>query len=136
VVIVVLLGLVVVFGVLIATRRRAVEGRREAARTVDLKVDGWGVKRWLADGRYEEVSWAELQEVRAVTLPKGPWESRLRFVLDGGGERGCIVAGDLAESNGLVERLSALPGFDIPLLGTVLDGDRNGTRVLWRRTST
>src|SRR3954454_14276672 len=100
------------FAVLVARGRRERADRREAAATVKLEVDGWGVKRWLADGRYEEVSWDELQEVRAVTLPKGPWDSRLRFVLDGGGERGCIVPIDAAEDSGLIASLGALKGFD------------------------
>lgn len=132
----VLLGVIVVFAVSIAFSRRAVAARRAAAATVDLSVDAWGVKRWLADGRYEEVAWNELKEVRAVTLPPGPWDNRLRFVLDGGGERGCIVAGDLAESSGLVERLGGLPGFDHRELALALDGDEAGSRTLWARTTT
>lgn len=133
---VVLLGLLFVFVALMVVSRQSAARRREAARTVDLSVDNWGVKRWLADGRYEEVAWSELDEVRGVTLPKGPWDNRLRFVLDGGGERGCIVAGDLAEESGLITRLAALPGFDHRGLAEFLDGDRPGTRVLWPATST
>jgi hypothetical protein len=123
-------------GVLLVRASRERKARRERARTVRIEVDGWGVKRWLADGRYEEVGWDELEEVRAITLPKGPWESRLRFVLDGGGERGCIVDVDNAEGSGLISRIAGLPGFDHRLLSEVLDTDRTGTQVLWARTTT
>src|SRR5689334_20071550 len=110
--------------VLIVRGQRGRAARRERARTVRMEVDAWGVKRWLADGRYEEVGWDELEEVRAITLPKGPWETRLRFVLDGGGERGCIVDVDNAEGSGLIARLAGLPGFDHRLLAQVLDRDQ------------
>lgn len=134
--VVIFLLLISVSGVLLVRARRERIARRERARTVGLEVDGWGVKRWLADGRYEEVSWDELEEVRAITLPRGPWESRLRFVLDGGGERGCIVDVDNAEGSGLVSRLAGLPGFDHRRLAEVLDTEKTGTEILWTRTST
>jgi len=118
---------------LIALGRAERARRRAAAATVSLVVDSWGVKRTLADGRYEEVSWAELQEVRAITLPRGPWDDRVRLVLDGGGERGCIVPSDVAGEHGLVEALGALAGFDHRALAEALESTRTGSRVLWQR---
>lgn len=120
----------------IAQQRRARDARLAASATVNLEVDRWGVKRWLADGRYEEVSWDELHEVRLVTLPKGPWDDRLRFVLDGGGERGCIVPFEVAEGSDLLASLGALSGFDHRRLAEALDGVRTGSHVLWARTTT
>ncbi len=122
--------------VLVTRGRREREHRRARAATVRLEVDGWGVKRWLADGRYEEVGWDELQEVRAVTLPRGPWDSRVRFILDGGGERGCIVDAERAESSGLLARLAGLPGFDHRKMAEVLDEEKTGNEQLWVRTTT
>src|SRR4051812_22716181 len=116
--------------------RRSRDARMAAAATVRLEVDGWGVKRWLADGRYEEVSWDEVQEVRFITLPKGPWTDRVRIVLDGGGERGCIVPLETAEQTTLVESIGGLPGFDHRRLAEALESTRTGTQVLWTRTST
>jgi len=127
---------VALLALVIALRRRASDARRAAAATVKLEVDRWGVKRWLADGRYEEVSWGELQEVRLVTLPKGPWDDRLRLVLDGGGERGCIVPFEVAEGSDLLARLAALSGFDHRLLAEAVDAVRTGNQVLWARTTT
>jgi hypothetical protein len=94
------------------------------------------VKRWLADGRYEEVSWDELREVRIITLPKGPWDDRIRFVLDGGGERGCIVPLEVAEESDLLTSLGALAGFDHRVLADALENARTGNQVVWARTST
>jgi hypothetical protein len=121
------------FAALLAVARHQRAERRAAAATVSFAVDDWGVRRRLADGRYEEVSWDELQEVRATTLPRGPWEERLRFILDGGGERGCIVAYEVADNGGLVPAMAALPGFDHRLLAEVLDKPRTGTVILWQR---
>jgi len=124
---------VVVFAFFLARSRRERENRRAAAATVRLTVDDWGVKRWLADGRYEEVAWDELQEVRAITLPKGPWGNRIRLVYDGGGERGCIVPIDVAEQFGVLGPLTGVPGFDHRALADVLDQERTGQQVLWQR---
>jgi hypothetical protein len=121
------------FAALLAVARHQRAERQAAAATVSFAVDDWGVRRRLADGRYEEVSWDELQEVRATTLPRGPWEERLRFILDGGGERGCIVAYEVADNGGLVPAIAALPGFDHRLLAEVLDKPRTGTVILWQR---
>jgi hypothetical protein len=121
------------FAALVAVARHQRAERRAAAATVSFIVDDWGVRRSLADGRYEEVSWDELDEVRATTLPRGPWDDRLRFILDGGGERGCIVAYDTADEGGLVQALAALPGFDHRRLAEVLDKPKTGTVILWQR---
>jgi hypothetical protein len=132
--------LAVVFFVLLALGRTERKRRVAAAATVELVVDDWGVKRTLADGRYEEVSWAELQRVEAVTLPRGVRGEPLRFILDGGGLRGCIVPRQVAEaaadsgSGSLMAGLARLPRFDLAGLAAALEGDRPGTtRVLWER---
>jgi hypothetical protein len=124
------------FAFALARMRRARDARQAAASTVKLEVDRWGVKRWLADGRYEEVSWDELREVRVITLPKGPWADRMRFVLDGGGERGCIVPLEIAEDSDLLASIGSLSGFDHRALAEALETTRTGNQVLWARTST
>jgi hypothetical protein len=113
--------------------RRDRARRMAAAATTALVVDEWGVKRWLADGRYEEVGWDEVKTVEAYVLPKGPWGERLRFVLDGGGLRGVVVPGDVAREEGLVVGLGRLPGFDFRHLAEVIDSTQPGKEVLWTR---
>jgi hypothetical protein len=107
--------------------------RRAAAVTVAFEVDARGVRRELADGRREEVHWDEVGEVRVVRLPRGPWGERVRIVLDGGGERGCIVPWDVAEEGGLANGLYQLRGFDLQRLFAAVEGGRPGNEVLWRR---
>jgi hypothetical protein len=107
--------------------------RRAAAATVAFEVDAKGVRRELADGRREEVRWDEVGEVRAITLPKGPWGERVRIVLDGGGERGCIVPWDVAEDGGLPKEIHRLPGFELQRLFAAVEVGKPGNEVLWRR---
>jgi hypothetical protein len=107
--------------------------RREAAETVLFAVDANGVRRQLADGRTEGVEWHEIEEVRVVTLPSGPWTDRVRIVLDGGGERGCIVPWEVAEDGGLPASLHRLRGFDLQRFFAAVEAGRPGNEVLWRR---
>src|SRR3954451_12616436 len=107
--------------------------RRAAAETVLFDVDGDGVRRELADGRREGVRWEEVVEVRVVTLPDGPWGDRVRIVLDGGGERGCIVPWQVAEDGGLPAGLHRLRGFDHQRFFAVVEAGKPGSEVLWRR---
>jgi hypothetical protein len=107
--------------------------RRAAAATVAFDVDRNGVRRELADGRQEEVRWDEVQEVRVITLPRGPWGERVRIVLDGGGERGCIVPWDVAEDGGLPKEIHRLKGFDLQRLFAAVEVGKPGNEVLWRR---
>src|SRR5690349_16754806 len=106
----VLLVFVMVFALLVNIAKRQRQARADAAATVYFSVDNEGVERRLADGREEAVTWDELKEVKLLVLPKGPWGDRVRFVLDGGGLRGCIVPREVALDGGLVDRLAALPG--------------------------
>ena len=124
---------VVVVALAVAVGRRDRERRRAAATTVRLAVDDVGIERDLADGRHEEVAWSEVDEVRYVLLPRGPWDVRGRLIVAGPGERGCIVPIDVAEEHGLVAALGRLPGFDIAQLADVLERERAGTTILWTR---
>jgi hypothetical protein len=118
----------------VAASRRQRQNRRAAAATVSVVVDDWGVRRTLADGRREEVSWAEMTKVEAVTLPRGPWGDTVRFVLYGGEElRGCIVSRHDADEAGLVAALGRLRGLDLEALVDALESKKPGTRVLWQR---
>jgi hypothetical protein len=133
--VVVAVVIVVGFAALVAFGRREREVRRAAAATVALVVDDWGVKRALADGRREEIAWDEVRAVRLLTLPRGPWGDRARLILDGDGERGCIVPFEVAEPAGLVTAVAGLPGFDHRAMAGELERQRTGTVVLWQRTA-
>jgi hypothetical protein len=121
------------FIAILRAAKRQRQKRAEASATVRFVVDDTGVERQLADGREEAVTWDELKEVKLLVLPKGPWDGRVRFVLDGGGLRGCIVPLDVAEEGGLLGRLGALPGFDHRGLAEGLGAEQTGSRILWTR---
>jgi hypothetical protein len=123
------------FIALLRNAKKQRQRRAEASATVRFVVDDTGVERELADGRAEAVTWDELKEVKLLVLPKGPWESRVRFVLDGGGLRGCIVPFDVAEEGGLLGRLGGLPGFDHRGLAQGLADEQTGSRILWTRSA-
>ena len=133
---IVVLFLIGGFIALVRSAKRQRQRRLAAAATVRFVVDDTGVERGLADGREEAVTWDELQEVKLLVLPKGPWGDRVRFVLDGGGLRGCIVPLDVAEEGGLLGRLGGLPGFDHRGLAEGLAEGLTGSRVLWTRSAT
>jgi hypothetical protein len=132
-VLLIVLALVMVMALLLRAGREDRRRRRAAAATVAFEVDASGVRRELADGRREEVRWDEVGEVRVVTLPRGPWGERVRIVLDGGGERGCIVPWDVAEEGGLPSGLHRLRGFDLQRFFAAVEAARPGQVVLWRR---
>lgn len=92
------------------------QGRVSALRsaTAELRVDGLGVRRELADGRSEAIDWDEITEVEVLTAKTGPYKDAGGVVILYGNEtRGCLVPIDRVEPSGLLEHLQQLPGFDV-----------------------
>jgi hypothetical protein len=136
------LVLVAITAVSVARRHRA-----HRSTTVEVVADATGVRRVLADGRREEVSWPEVSEVDVFTTRAGPHKaSGGAVVLYGDASRGCIVPLDLLAESGLMAELHRLPGFDPATVLTAF-GDRpdtsgraaltprplSRTTVCWRR---
>jgi hypothetical protein len=97
-----------VVAVAVARRRR-----QDRSATVSVTADADGVRRTLADGRVEEVSWAEVVEVDVFTTRVGPHKaSGGAVVLYGDAERGCIVPLDQLAGSGLLDHAHRLVGFD------------------------
>jgi hypothetical protein len=144
----VLIGLLLVGVAVVAVARR---DRRQRSSTVEVVADAIGVRRVLADGRRETVTWPEVVEVDVFTTRIGPHAaSGGAVVLYGDAERGCIVPLDrLAESH-LLEHAHRLPGFDSSkVLAAVEEPSestgpralltprpRHRTTVCWRREET
>lgn len=121
---------VVALAVLRNERRRSVV--RSA--TVDLRVDGIGVRRELADGRNEAVDWSEVTEIDIVLAKQGPHAaSGGVMMLAGDAERGALVPLDRLESSGVMELLPSLPGFDTGRLLEALQGRAPSTTTIWTR---
>ncbi|MEO7556475.1 MAG: hypothetical protein ABIV94_07725 [Acidimicrobiales bacterium] len=122
------------FALFVAASRRGRALRAARAATVRFVVDARGIERDLADGRHEAVAWDEVRRVDVVTLPRGPWEGRLRIVVHGdGATTGCIVPIDVAEAGGLLGGLGKLPGFDHRALQAAIAAESTGTTTIWRR---
>ncbi|MFL6118352.1 hypothetical protein [Actinophytocola sp.] len=49
--------------------------------TTSITIDDDGVRRQLADGTEESVTWAKLKEVAIRTTPEGPWKEDTFFLL-------------------------------------------------------
>ena len=64
----VLLGATALITAGFAVQRNERRRRDAASATVELVADGDRVARTLADGRYEEVRWSEVQEVEVLSL--------------------------------------------------------------------
>jgi hypothetical protein len=145
-----LLILVVVFGavVALAVARRH---RRHRSMTVDVAADAEGVRRVMADGQCEEVTWPEVTEVDVFTTRVGPHgASGGAVVLFGDARRGCIVPLDRLAESGLLDHVHRLPGFDPRsvvaavadppgepgLRGVLAPRPLQRTTVCWRREDT
>jgi hypothetical protein len=107
-------GLAIVL-VVAVTAAIAVSRRRRLYRgaTAEITADAEGVRRILADGRREEVTWDEVTEVDVFTTRVGPHKTAGgAVVVYGDAARGCIVPLDRLAESGLLEELHRLPGFD------------------------
>lgn len=113
---------------LVVLRKRAQRSRVRAA-TVTIEADDEGVRRTLADGRTEGVSWDEVTSVDVFRTRVGPHKpTGGGVVLYGTAERGCIVPLDRIEESSLLVHIHHLPGFDVGALLGVLGADPGETR--------
>lgn len=91
------------------------------------------VRRTLPGGRVEEVSWADLAEVRIITSADGPFADDVFFVLIGAKGNGCAVPRSEVGSSTLLDRLQALPGFDNDAVVAAMGCTTDHQFLCWRR---
>lgn len=134
--VVVLLVLVAPIAIFVAVMRNRGLQREVRSATVDLRVDEFGVRRELADGRTEEVDWGEVQEVSVLVADRGPHRrSGGVVVLYGDEARGCLVPLDRVGDSGLLEALARLPGFRTELFVEALGAKPVVQTTVWTRGS-
>ncbi|WP_218021647.1 hypothetical protein [Nocardia harenae] len=92
------------------------------------------VRRTLPGGRVEEVSWADLAEVRIITSTDGPFADDVFFVLIGARGNGCAVP-QSAGGKSLLHRLQALPGFDNEAVVAAMGCTTDHQFLCWRRAN-
>lgn len=113
--------------VLVVVQKRGKRSRVRAA-TVSIQADADGVRRTLADGRTEEVTWDEVNEVDAFRTRVGPHKpAGGGVVLYGSADRGCIIPFDKLEESSLLVHVHHLPGFDVGALITFIGADPSAT---------
>jgi hypothetical protein len=133
-----LLGMVVVapIAIIMGVRRNRSLQQEIRAATVELVVDEFGIRRSVANGREEEVDWTEVTEVEVYRTTSGPHGKAGGLLMVSGDEtRGVLVPLDRLSTDGLVEGLSRLPGFDVRLLTEAVDALPPRQLVVWRRGS-
>jgi hypothetical protein len=128
--------LVAPIAILMAVWRNRGLQREVRSATVDLRVDEFGVRRELADGREEGVDWSDLTEVEVYRTDTGPHGKAGGMVMLCGDElHGCLVPIDHLDTEGLIEGLTRLPGFDVRLLHEAVESLPPRQLVVWRRAS-
>jgi hypothetical protein len=98
-----------------------------------ITVDDDGVRRLLADGTEESVSWANLAEVAIRTTPEGPWKEDVFFLLVRAGGGGCAVPAGDPSADDLMSHLQSLPGFDNEMFIEAMTTMDDGLFVVWQR---
>lgn len=98
-----------------------------------ITVDDDGVRRLLADGTEESVTWSDLAEVAIRTTPEGPWKEDVFFLLVRTGGGGCAVPAGDPSADDLMTRLQSMPGFDNDAFVEAMTTIEDGLFVVWQK---
>ncbi|MPY98571.1 MAG: hypothetical protein GEU97_11345 [Actinophytocola sp.] len=96
-----------------------------------VTVDDTGVRRTLADGSVESVTWEELKSVVIRVIPEGPWSEDVFLMLAGADGTGTAVPSGDPAADALIERLQTLPGFDNERFIEAMTTDADEAYVVW-----
>lgn len=102
-----------------------------SAQSRSITVDDTGVRRTLADGSEESVTWSELTTVVIRVIPEGPWKEDVFLMLAGSSGNGTAVPSGDPAADALVERLQTLPGFDNERFIEAMTTDADEAYVVW-----
>jgi hypothetical protein len=101
------------------------------AQSRTVSVDDTGVRRQLADGSEEAVTWSELSAVVVRVIPEGPWKEDVFFMLAGNDGKGTAIPSGDPAADALIERLQTLPGFDNEKFIEAMTTDADEAYVVW-----
>jgi hypothetical protein len=119
------IGVLVVLGLFcfaLATRRPPSQERTDA--------DDAGVRHTCRDGSIEYVAWRDLVRVEVITTNAGPMCEDFFFLLFARDGHGCVVRND--QSQAVLPRLQALPGFDNTQLVRAFGSTDSARFLCWR----
>ena len=103
-----------------------------SARSRTVSVDDTGVRRVLADGSEEAVTWSDLSSVMVRVIPDGPWNEDVFFMLVGHDGKGTAGPSGDPAADALIERLQSLPGFDNDKFIEAMTTDADQAYVVWQ----
>jgi len=114
------------------SRQRALL-RRSAATTVELRIDGDGVERRLADGRVEGVRWALLDHVEVVCTPVRTADGADAFALLAATDEisGCLVPLGIGHDDDLLRGLARLRRFDLAAWSAAVTHRAPRRTIVW-----
>jgi hypothetical protein len=123
-------GLVLVsLGSLLWVRRASPSRSRERAET-----DDEGVRQVGPDGEVAgTMRWDDLREVWIRTTDLGPFSDDVFIAPVGAGDE-CVIPSESQGVEGLLERLTELPGFDEEAYTEAIRSTDNARFCVWRRT--
>ncbi|MPY78312.1 MAG: hypothetical protein GEV04_07420 [Actinophytocola sp.] len=98
-------------------------------------VDDTGVRRTLANGSVESVTWEDLKSVVIRVIPEGPWSEDVFLMLAGNDGTGTAVPSGDPAADALIERLQTLPGFDNERFIEAMTTDADEAYVVWTAQS-
>lgn len=101
------------------------------AQSRHVTVDDTGVRRQLADGSEESVTWEELSSVVVRVMPEAPWKEDVFLMLAGSDGRGTAIPSGDPAADALIERLQTLPGFDNERFIEAMTTDADEAYVVW-----
>lgn len=97
-----------------------------------VTFDDEQITRTMRGGKTESIRWDQLREVHIVTTNEGPWADDVFWLLLGDGV-GCVVPSESEGMQALLERLSALPGFDDKAVIEAMGCTDNNRFQVWMR---
>jgi hypothetical protein len=102
------------------------------AHSRSVSVDDTGVRRVLADGSEESVTWSDLSAVVIRVIPEGPWNEDVFLMLAAADGTGTAVPSGDPAADALIERLQTLPGFDNEKFIEAMTTDADEAYVVWK----
>lgn len=110
------------------------ERRVRHAEADTVEFDDTAVRRRMANGKVESITWDELAAIDIVTTDEGPYAADVFWLLMNRDHvKGCAVANDAEGFRLLLERLQRLPGFDNAAVINAMGSTGNARFVVWRR---
>jgi hypothetical protein len=99
-----------------------------------VEFDDTTIRRRIASGKVESITWDELATIDIVTTDGGPHVDDVFWVLGNrDGSRGCAIVSDAVGFEALLPRLQALPGFDNGAVIQAMGSTSNARFTVWRR---